>query len=104
MSRLTGIAVMIVQKVFPYRQALGSTLRNGSYAIPNGSIWAGIMASQAGLELDNHMCFIVVQYGEERAFQWSDNVLIECKKLFAGDCNREYPTLSVLWESKIHTD
>jgi hypothetical protein len=100
-SRLTGIAVMIVQEVFTYRQAIGAKVGR---AIPHGELWASAVMEFWGANLDNHICFIITQGLTTRAFQWSDNELYECKKLVAGDCNVKHSMFTVLWQSEIHKD
>jgi hypothetical protein len=87
-----------VTKVYFHREAIGGNKGGRSYPIPNGCIFAAALAQLAGHELDNHMSFIVKQYGEETAFYWSDNVLIECSRLVAGDSNKEHKVLTLLWE------
>ena len=90
---------MVIKKYYTYRHAIGGALKSGSKSIEEGLLIAKCFATIAGQVLSNHECFVVEYYGQERAFCWTDNVLYECSKLIAGDCNKEYPIGTILWES-----
>jgi hypothetical protein len=88
--------MLAVLAVYTYRQTIGGG--KDSKSIPNGEIFAAALAQLAGHQLDNHMSFVVKQYGKETAFHWSNDSLKECSRLCAGDCHPTLPTLEVIWE------
>jgi hypothetical protein len=90
--------MLAVLAVYTYRQTLGSSKGLSGKPVENGEIFAAALAQLAGHQLDNHMSFVVKRYGKETAFYWSDDTLIECSRLVAGDCHPDIPTLGLIWE------
>ena len=91
---------MKVIKFFKYREALGS-----ASAVVEGEAGLAITVAfclAASQLVDNHIAWIVDVHGKQVAYRWSDGKLfIDCPRLLAADCNREFPTLTVLWEKTV---
>jgi hypothetical protein len=90
--------MLIVKKVYTYRQSVGSSMSAMVISGFKGEIFAAALAQLAGMQLDNHMGFVVSHYGKETAFHWSNYALTECSRLVAGDCHPDVPVLGLLWE------
>lgn len=91
---------MKVVKFFKYRQAIGSasTVIEGEAGLAITVAFC-LAASQL---VDNHIAWVVDVYGQQVAYVWSDGKLrIDCPRLLAGDCNREAPTMWLLWEKPV---
>ncbi len=85
-------------KYWPYRQSIGSVKQ--ATPIEQGEVMAALLHNLANTSVDNHTGFVISLYGKERGYYWSDGDLTEVTRFVAGDCNREFPVLTVLWEKK----
>jgi hypothetical protein len=90
--------MLAVLAVYTYRQTIGGSKGLSGKPVENGEIFAAALAQLAGHQLDNHMSFVVKQYGKETAFHWSNNSLKECSRLVAGDGHPTIPVLQEIWK------
>ncbi len=75
-------------KHFPYRQSIG----NGTVIARNILAYEIMKAFSTAynFNMDNHISIIITSYNKQIGLYYSDNKLIDCDTIVAGDCNPNY--------------